>query len=383
MLLSRREVLKSAPAAVAWMAALSSARASAQQPSQLTVAPPEGNTNSVAFWDSFFNQKPAGGVTSRGLKLGGESQPPVAPPGSEVEYVHLGPRGLRYVQDVRPDELAPINGDVLLSVSPAQFRLGRHSEGGDKSDEYLHSAQLRFDIHQSQGFLNVLPLLAWTSLAAIFPGKAGTLPPIQQLNFTSPSGESAVNKVLLPAGMGKFAVNVSAAKKTSVLYTVLKDIADGARVLNPILGLPAISIAALQAFTALYAEIEQRTTFLMSSAPVHVAVTQDSWDSPDRPAQAVPMPPGDYLLYPKKQADLIRPEFDKLTLENGYLVPSSADKSLPIPDRAEQAARGLTYITMRLSVSEVPMPARPTTTSGQSGSPAASQKPAKPPTKKP
>jgi hypothetical protein len=370
MALSRREMLKNVPATAAWLAAFSSARAIAQQ----STAAAEGETNSVAFWDQFFESKPQGDVTTRGLGRQSHSSP--APAGSQVEYVHLGPRGLRYVQDIAPQELAPINGDVLLSVSPAQFRLGHHSEHGGGTDEYLHSAQLRFDIHQSQGFLNVLPLLAWTSLAAVFPAKSGRLPSIQQLNFTSPSGESAVDKVLLPGGSGKFAVNVSAAKKSSVLYTVLQDIAQGARVLNPILGLPAISIAALQAFTALYAEIEQRTTFLMSSAPVHVAVTQDAWNSSDRPAQAVPLPPGDYLLFPKDQAEIIRPEFDKLTLENGYVVTTSADKGLPIPDRAEQAVKGLTYITMRLSVSEVAVPSHTTKAGDQMMSPCPTAKPA-------
>ena len=346
---SRRDFLKTSSTAIAWMAGLRSAYANASQVSSSLVGN-TGDTDSVAFWDQFFNPpKPSEG-TVRG---GSRGQAKAATPGSQIEYVHLGPSGLRYVQDIKPEELSPLGGDVMLSVSPAQFHFGTGDSSKDRSDKFLHSAQLRFDIHQSQRFLDALPLLAWTSLAAIFPEKGDKLPTLQKLDFITPSGDSAVDKILLPAGMGTVAVNVSTVKKASTLYTVLQDVAKAAKVLTPVLGLPAISLVALEAFTYFYAQVEQHTTFLLSSGPASVAVTQDAWNSPDRAAQALPFPPGDYLLYPKEHAALIKPEFDKLTIENGYAVRTDADHNLPITDRAEQAAKGVTYVTMHLSVSKV------------------------------
>jgi hypothetical protein len=369
MTLTRRGFLLDGSAAV-WIAALQSVPAIKQRGSQ-PFAHPDDETDSVAFWNQFFNPPKPADEANRGATP--KAQPATA--GSQVEYVHLGPDGLRYVQDIKPDELANISGDVMLSVSPAQFRFG----GETNAENFLHSAQLRFDIHQSHKFLDVLPVLAWTSLAAIFPEKSGKLPPIQGLNFTSSTEESAVDKILLPAGMGTIAVNLSTAKKASTLYNILQAIAKDARVFTPVLGLPAISIVALEAFTALYAHIEQHTTFLMSSGPASVVVTQDAWNSPDRPAQAMPFPPGDYLLYPKEHSVLIQPEFDKLTIENGYVVRSDGDKKIPIMERAAQAAKGVTYVTMRLSASEIKVTPASKKETDQPTGPA----PAKPAKKKP
>jgi hypothetical protein len=347
MTITRRDAIIKGSAAALWTAALTNSRAPAQQRSRSAAVPSGDGIDSVAFWNQFFHPPALSEGTVRGGSSQGKAQP--ATPGSQVEYVQLGPDGLRYVQDIKPEELTNIGGDVMVSVSPAQFRFGSRSTGN--ASEYLHSAQLRFDIHQSQRFLNVLPLLAWTSLAAIFPDKSGKLPSIQQLDFTSSEGESAVDKVLLPGGMGTIAVNLSTAKKASTLYTVLQGIAKESRVLMPVLGLPAISVIALEAFTALYAQIEQHTTFLLSSGPTNIVVTQDAWNSADRPAQVAAFVSGDYLLYPKEQADIIRPHFGSLTIENGYVVDTDADKSLLITERADRAVAGLTYVTMRLSVS--------------------------------
>jgi hypothetical protein len=153
-----------------------------------THAAASGETDSVAFWNQFFSDSRPADTTNRGP----DEQPKelVAPPGTQIEYVHLGPNGLRYVQDVKSDELPNLNGDAILTVSPAQFRYGRVAG----SNRFLHSAQLRFDIHQSQQFWNVLPVLAWTSLAAIFPDKSGKLPPIQQLNFSSNSDRTVLRR---------------------------------------------------------------------------------------------------------------------------------------------------------------------------------------------
>jgi hypothetical protein len=378
MILSRRNLIERGTAAATWTAILHSAQALAQQvrsPAPVDAA----ETDSIAFWNQFFNLPRLAESTNRGQPE--QLQSLVAPVGSRVEYVHAGQNGLRYVQDIKPEELSAISGDVMLSVSPGQFRFGNRPGGQVKLENYLHSAQLRLDIHQSQPFLNVLPFLAWTSLAAVFPDKSGRLPSIQQLDFRSSAGESAVDKILLPGGMGTVAVNVSAAKRASLLYKVLQDVAKGAKVLNPVLGLPAISLSALQAFTVLYAQIEEHTTFLLSSVPIHVAVTREAWDSVDRPAQAIPFPPGDYLLYPKGQADLIRPEFERLTIESGYLLNRDADKSLPITDRAEQAAKGLTYVTMHLRIAEVTFAPTGNKNTDQPTGTAEAEKPGK--TKKP
>jgi hypothetical protein len=249
----------------------------------------------------------------------------------------------------------------VLSVSPAQFRYGRSGTASKSAQDFLHSAQLRFDIHQSQQLWNVLPILAWTSLASIFPDKSGKLPAMQQLDFSSESqpdsghkvtSDNPIDKILLPGGLGTFALNVSSAKQTSKLLSVLQRVSNASRLFNPVIGLPAISVAALQAFTALYSELEQRTTFLLSSLPAHFAVSQSAWNSPDRPATAMMLPPGDYLAFPKKDAGIVANEMDGLTIEGGYVVRRDAPRNAIVTERAQEAVKGLTYVTMRLSVTQ-------------------------------
>jgi hypothetical protein len=373
MPISRRDLLKHGSVAATWMAALQSAHALVPPASKPQPHPAPGEIDSVAYWNQFFSppQASRGGGATRG---GNKNQQPKL--GTQVQFVHLGPNGLRYVQDIPQEDLAPVSGDVVLSVSPGQFRFGKPPAGLTKVDDFLHSAQLRIDLHQTRPMLAVLPLLAWSSLAAIFPQKSAALPTIQQLSFKSATGDSAVDKVVMPGGMGQIAVNLSAAKKPSALFTVLQDVSKVASMLNPVVGLPAISLSALQAFTSLVAQLEQHTTFLLSSVPTHVAVTQDAWNSDDRPAQAIPLPPGDYLLYPSEQAELIKPDFPNLTIEGGYLVHRDADKSSPVKNRADEAVKGLTYVTLHLSAIDAASVKTPGTAPKPPASAAAKPKPA-------
>jgi hypothetical protein len=344
MTFSRREFFKQSGEAAAWIALLSSAQSIAQEPPQQPLTPAEGETDLVLYWQRFFSPPSATNERDRG--------PGAATPGSNVEFVQLGPKGLRHVEDIAltPEDLSPLKGDVMLDISPALFRSGNSVSGSEY--QYMTSAQLRLEVQQAQSFLGLLPLLAWASVAAIFPDKAGKLPSQQKLDFTAVAGDSATTKILLPGGAGKVALHVSIARKPPAILTVLKEVTDVAEIVMPVLGLPAISVPALGAFSALCARLEERGTFLMSSSrPQEIAVTQESWQV--RPASAFPFPPGDYLMYPAAQKAILQPEFNDLTIESGYLINQKADKSLTLAERADQAVKGLTYVTMRVNVSSV------------------------------
>lgn len=353
MPLTRRDFFKQTGGTSAWLAMLLALKARAQESGESA----EGQTDSVEYWQQFF-EPPRHGV-SRG------ADSPTA--GSHVQFMHVGSAGLRYVEDIAqtPEQLSSLSGDVVLDISPGQFRSGNAVSGNASEMEFLHSAQLRFDVHQSQSFLGIVPTLAWVSLAAIFPNKAGKLPGIQKLDFTPIDGASGANKILLPGGSGSVALHVSVQKKPSAFVTVLKELVTVGEGAMPVLGLPAISVPALRGFSSILARLEERTTFLMStSPPAEIAVTQESWEG--RSAKAIPFPPGDYVMFPSAHRALLQPEFHKLTVESGYLVNREADMSLPLAERAEQAARGLTYVTMHVNVSPVGV-ARSETGGGESG----------------
>jgi hypothetical protein len=337
---SRREFFKQSSGVAGWIALLPSIQRSAQEQIQEPLA--SGETDLAEFWRQSFS--PPSEVRR------GESTPA---PGSEVDFVHFGnkDKGPQYVQDIGEEDLSPLKGDVVLELTPGRFRAGSAVSGNAVTD-FANSAQLRIDIRQTKSFLGVLPKLAWASAAAISLDKTGKLPSTQGLNFTTVAGEDAVTKVLLTGGSGALQLNLVVTKKPSPFLKALQELATVAEDAVPVLGLPAISIAALKGFSLVCGELEGRGKFLMSMRqPQEFAVTQDSWSA--RSAKATLFPPGDYLAYPTAQKIILQPEFHDLAIEGGYLINSKLDKSLSIRDRADQTAKGLTYLTMRTNLSAV------------------------------
>jgi hypothetical protein len=319
------------------------------------------------YWTQFFNPPPSEAKRGQGAPA----------PGTNVEFLQLGPKGLRYADDIAatPDQLSSLGGDIMLDITPGQFRSGNSVSG--TQPEYLNGAQLRLEIQQKKSFLGLLPILAWASVAAIKPDSSGKLPPLQGLDFTSAVGESADSKILLPGGMGTVALNVSVAKKPSKFLAVLDELAKAAEAVMPALGLPAISKSALEGFTVVIGKLEGRGDFLMSTnPPQEIIVTQEAWSS--RPAKAIAFPPGDYLMFPTTQKALLQAEFEDLTIESGYLINKKADPKLTVVERADLAAKGLTYVTMRINASAVSATGAGKPAEGGSGAGGKSPKPKSP-----
>src|ERR1700733_15535941 len=76
-----------------------------------------------------------------------------------------------------------------------------------------------------------------------------------------------MQKIILPGGVGKWAVNLSMAHKESQFISIMKTLTTEVNRFAPVLGLPAISMTALKGFCTLYGAFEQRTTFLLNSFP--------------------------------------------------------------------------------------------------------------------
>jgi hypothetical protein len=232
--------------------------------------------------------------------------------------------------------------------------------------EKLQSAQLRIDVLQQKSLLNILDPMAWTCLAALYPDKAGQLPPLQNLNFDPGSSWEKMQKIILPGGSGQVAVNVSMAHKESTFVTVLKNINSEIGRFAPILGLPAISTTALNSFCTLYGSLEQRTTFLLNGFPQQAYATRGSRAAATTSA-GLNVVEGDYVLVPHVYASQLEPFFDKLELRQGFLVAKGTSTNSSIYDLAGKLNPDITYVTANIKLAPVADSGTPAPGGGPSG----------------
>jgi hypothetical protein len=301
--------------------------------------------DSYSFWNGFFDSvNPYS--PSYGQKAAARGQEDQLPdPAAKTQYLHYkaDEKKLRYATDIGKDELLDHPGDVSVSLGLTQYRPGT-------GESNVHAAQLRVDTTQIHPFLNIFSPLAWTAIASLKPDKAGKIPSLDQLGFKSPQATQGTSKILLNQGAGKLAVNISKAAKTSTFVKALNVMIVGAKMVAPLVSLPAISVPALSTFTEVLSYWENRTKFLMAGNLTTAVATQQALDDPEREDHYIGLLSGDYLMVPQKYTGELAKELPNLELVQGYLVRKDADPNLPLQTRAENTLPGITYASMRVGV---------------------------------
>ncbi len=313
--------------------------------------PPAGAHDSEKFWSSFgaaANPGTQDGNRQRGLF----SKKPAVDTSAgavdrQIDFFHwdAANKNLRFVTSVDEKELMDYKGDITANVNVNGF----HMAGEDRAQfQQLQSAQLRIDVVQTKSLMqNLLDPMSWTSLAGLFPGNnSGQLPPMQNLSFNpgSASNSMAAKQVVLPGGSGQWAVNLSMVHKESTFGSVLQMVCGAAGKWAPIVGLPAISITALQGFSSLYGAFEQRTTFLLNSFPQLAFATRQARAAAGT-AQGFNLVAGDYILVPHAHTAELTAKLDSLEVRQGYLVPKGAPTNTSIYDIALNVKPDITYLS--------------------------------------
>jgi hypothetical protein len=349
---SRRDFLLDVPA-LGLLGAMLPELGAAQQPAA-RVSALEAPHDSFSFWNGFFDSvnpySPDYG-TKAGKRGPTDQLPDTA---AQTQYLHYNPetKRLRYATDIGKEELLDYDGDVSVSLAISQFRPG----SGDKN---VQATQLRVDTTQIHPYMNIVAPLAWTAIASLAPDKAGKIS-LDDLGFKSLQATQGTSKILLTRGTGKLAVNISMAPHTSIFVKALNVMIQGAKMIAPIVHLPAISIPALSSFSEALAYWEDRTRFLMSGNLTSVVATAQALDDPDRDDHYISLVAGDYLMLPLRHANDLASQLPNLDLVQGFLVAKDADPNVPLPVRAQNVVPGVTYATMRVSVQPAPPPATPT-----------------------
>jgi len=332
---------------------------------------PVGAHDSQNFWSSFGvaaespTAAPAG-VHGRGLfkkpaNDGGSAASSSAAPGRLVDYYHYytdpttKETSLRLATTINSNELLDHDGDITASVNVNGFRMA----GEDRQTfDQLQSAQLRIDVVQAQSMMpEYLDTMAWMSLAGLFPDKTGKLPPLEDMSFDPASSSQKMKQMVLPGGWGQMAVNLSMTHKDSTFFSVIKTLTSEVGKFSPLLGLPAISVTALQGFCSLYGAMEQRTTFLLNSMPRPAYATQAAREAAASQTTGLNLVAGDYALVPNAYSAQLAPYLDKLEMRQGYLVPKGSPASASVYDLAASMKPDITYLSASIGLK--PMAAAP------------------------
>jgi len=328
--------------AMGGLAALLAERAAAE-PQQ---NPPDASLIQTSdFWGSFYDSVDP--KKSRGKKRG-QGQPAVV--GKDVRYLYFDEAGLRYTDQLKSADLLDHPGDVAVSIMLGQFRPG-HTDA--QAIRQLTSSQLRVDCVQTKGFLNLLAPAAWVAMASLYTDQAGKLPSLQTLGFQQPHLLSGDNKVILPGGSGKFSVNVSSMAKESVLHRVLRNGVKVAGIVSPLVGFPAISVPAMQAFTAIYSVLEERASFIMSSPLMDAAATQAALQDPSFPPTFLPIKDGQYVMVPAEHTEKLEATLPQLEINQGWLVDRADKSNRPVDQKAHDSIPDVTYLTLQMKITPV------------------------------
>ena len=293
------------------------------------------------FWGNFYEGL---GAKSRGRR---EHKRMPAVEGKDVRYLYYDNAGLRYSDQLKPRDLLDHDGDVAVSIMLGQFRPGNADA---ESIRALTSSQLRVDCVQTKPFMNLLAPAAWVALASLYTNKAGKLPSLQTLGFQQPNLLSGDNKVILPGGSGKFSVNVSCMAKESALHRILRNGVKIAGIASPLIGFPAVSVPAMQAFTTIYSLLEERASFIMSSPLMDAAATQAALKDPSFPPSYVPIREGQYVMVPLEHTAALASKMPDLEINQGWLVDRTDRSSLPVDQKALNTIPDLTYLTLQMKI---------------------------------
>lgn len=338
---------------------------------------------------NYWSQLYAGGShTSRGKAT--------KPPNEDRDprFLHYDAKsGLRWAEDIKTDELPNFDEDAVVTLEMGGFRPGSLDTSKLAKVRY---AQMHLSCQRVTGSEFIGPLV-WAAMATVFADKAAKLPTIKDLNFASAGanqtmpGAPQLNRVLLSDGAGHLSVNITTTPTTSLLDKILSTTIQATRILTPLLGFPAISLPALQAFYTFYGTIEKANpeNFLLNTSIKDVAVTRKGSDSSLISASSLKLVSGDYIMVPKSQEADFTKSMEQLQVQNGYLVERNAAANIPPDERVKQAVPDVSYITLSVKVQPAskytsattvtdPVLDAPAQGADSSATPPAKSKPAKP-----
>jgi hypothetical protein len=159
-----------------------------------------------------------------------------------------------------------------------------------------------------------------------------------------------MQNIPLPAGEGRWALNLEAQRKDSLFYKVLQEVVREGGQFAPMIGLPGIAMSALKSFNIIYGALHAGTVPVIKGNPVRVFATQEAVQRTGAPGSVtgILLQSGTYVLIPAKQMPPMD-QLKNLTVMQGRLVPPKT-ASTELDAAAADTLKNVTYVTFDVEV---------------------------------
>ena len=325
---------------------------------------PDFDAEAYNFWSGFLSNVAEPVVPLKGQSRGGRRGTSDLQP----VFLHYDPKGFKNAAELDASELIS-EGDVSVSLNTSTIKIAPQDQ---ETFEHLQNAQIRVDVAQKTPVLPILEAMAYTvvsGMVSVRPGSkskskgasgsegGGELSSMKSAGGKRPSGTvqsiavesdaawQKMQNIILPGGEGRWALNLEAQKKDSLMHKVLQNMVKEAGQFAPMIGLPGIALSGLQSFNILYGAMHAKPVPIIKSTPLRVFATQEALERTGAPGAAtgIMLKSGTYILIPANQT----PELEKLkdlTIMQGRIVPPKT-QATQLDAAAADTLKGVTYVT--------------------------------------
>jgi len=327
---------------------------------------PDFDREAYNFWSGFLGNVADPVVLARGQSRGGKHQ--FGSSDVQPVFLHYDPKGFKNAAELDATELIS-EGDVSVSLNTSTIKIAPQDQ---ETFEHLQNAQIRVDVAQKTAILPVIEAMAYTVVSGMLYSKAGLKSKtkgasaseggagasssklsgakrpsglVQSVAVESDAAWQKMQNIILPGGEGRWALNLEAQKKDSLMYKLLQNVIKEAGQFAPMVGLPGIAMSALQSFNILYGAMHAKPVPIIKSTPLRVFATQEALQRTGAPGAAtgIMLKSGTYILIPANQT----PDLDKLkdlTIMQGRIVPPKTQVN-QLDAAAADTLKDITYVT--------------------------------------
>jgi len=313
---------------------------------------PDFDAKAYSFWSDFLSSDAEPIVGANGQRRGGPSDD------AQPVFLHYGPEGFKNAAALDSSKLVSA-GDVMVSVNTSTVK---YAEEDLKTLQRLQNAQIRIDVAQKTAIIPILEAMVYTVVGGMRsaegeePGKSGSKTAkkgpatVQSINASSDAAWQKMQNIPLPAGEGRWALNLEAQKKDSLFCKVLQHFVKDTGLFVPMLGLPGIAVSALNSFNNIYGVLHAGTIPIIKGNPVRVFATQEAVQRTGAPGSVtgILLQSGTYILMPAKQSPPMD-QLKSLTVTQGRLVPPNTAPT-DLDEAAAATLKNVTYVTFDVEV---------------------------------
>jgi len=260
-------------------------------------------------------------------------------------------------------------GDVTVSVNTSAVKIGAQDQ---KTFARLQNAQIRVDVRQATSILpSFVEAMAYTLVAGMHSSPKGAAvtnskskatakastkgsstgsdSSVQSLTVTDDEAWQKMQNIPLPGGKGRWALNLEAQEKDSLLYQILESFLQVGGQFAPLIGLPGLAISGVRSFDLLYQHLHSQPVKVIETAPVLVFATEQALENAGgASASGIVLPSGTYILFPTGQLPS-EDDLKSLTVTQGRLVPpKTAPEELDVA--AAETLKDVTYVTFDVGI---------------------------------